>query len=133
MIARSAGPHHDCSAFIQACALPGAVYMTKVAREDAKSHFAFQTQLEVLDFIAHGGLQEPVFDNSTPLSKGPAQDIGRLVDAYTFSYGKKTVYLAFYLNFKNIWIVKSFHPPRLGERGVALSHYPFASLKEHKK
>jgi hypothetical protein len=132
-VSHKVAPHYDCLAFIRACAIRGAVRITKNARQDAKNHFNLDTESRALEFIANDGLQDLQFDNTNSLDKGPGQDIGKPVDGYTFRAGAKYGYLAFYLNFKGGWIIKSFHPPRVGERTGTLTHNPFLEkIKELK-
>jgi hypothetical protein len=133
MVSRSAGPHYDLKVVIKSCSKIGAVRFTKAAREDAKKHFRFNTEAQLIAFIANFGLVDLKFDNSNPLEKGPEQDIGKPVDGYTFKIGNQYGYIAFYYNFKDIWIIKSFHKPEVGECASTLMHNPFAILGEQRK
>lgn len=133
MVACSTGPRYDRSAFVRACSIPGGARIRKEAREDAKRYFDFETETRILGYIACGGLDDELqHDNTAPLENGPPQDIGRPVDGYTFRMGDKYVYIAFYVNFKGLWIIKSLHPPTVGERTPSLTYKAFASLEDLK-
>lgn len=133
MVACINGPHYNVLEFIKACKAKDAVWVWPTARNGARDSFSLFPDSKILGLIVNDKLPDRKFDNTAPLEKGPPQDIGKPVDAYTFSIGPKYVYIAFYKNFKNKWIIKSFHPPQYGERVPELTHNPFLELEELKK
>lgn len=129
MVARKNGSHYDISEFIKSCGAKNLVLITTAARKDAKFHFNLYPDSRILGFIANDELLDLQFDNFNLLEKGSPQDIGKPVDAYTFCMGPKYVYIAFYKNFKDEWVIKSFHPPKFGENVPTLTHNPFGLLR----
>lgn len=126
MVARQHGPHYVFSVFISCCKIIGKVKPTKAAREDAKLHYNLLTESELLDFLAHYDFVDLELDNSEFLDKSQDHEP---FDAYTFRINEKYVYLAFYQRTNGLWIVKSFHPPKVGDKAPALSHNPFGALR----
>lgn len=134
MVARTNGPYYNLSDFITACSSLGAVIIKTDARSDAERFFNLKPDSRIFGYIANGGLHNHKHDNTRPLEKGPPQDIGKPVDGYTFEDGpSKPGYIAFYFNFKNIWVIKSLHPPEVGEKAPPLTHTPFSALEVLKK
>ena len=84
------------------------------------------TETELLYFLAHYDFADLELDNSNQLDKSENHEP---FDAYTFSLGTKNVYLAFYQRANGLWIIKSFHPPKVGEKAPMLSHNPFGMLR----
>lgn len=128
MVARKSGPYYKLSAFISACRSQGTVLIWPTARTEAKQYFSLFPDNLICGIIYNDKLPNFEFDNTANLQKGPPQDIGKPVDAYTFSIGNKYVYIAFYKSHKGKWIIKSFHPPKVGERTATLTHNPFSIL-----
>lgn len=126
MVARQHGPHYKFSKFISCCKMAGKVKPTKAAREDAKEHFNLQTESELLNFLAHYEFVELELDNSEFLDKSQEHEP---FDAYTFKINEKYAYLAFYQRANGLWIIKSFHPPKVGDKAPSLSHNPFGILR----
>ena len=125
-------PKHKFETFRRACSIKGAVVVEKAVRAVAKDHFGLNTQQDILDLIAAGGLEQLQHKNTAPLSYGHQKNIGKMIDAYEFKIGHKSGYIAFHLNFLDNWVVKSFHPPTFGENSAALTHNPFRHLLENK-
>lgn len=126
MVARSHGPHYDFSELIANCKIVGKVKPTKTAREDAKQHYSLMTETELLSFLAHYDFVDLELENSDQLDKSQHHEP---FDAYTFRINAKYVYLAFYQRANGLWIIKSFHPPKVGEKAPSLSHNPFGMLR----
>lgn len=126
MVARQHGPHYDFSKFISCCKVVGKVKPTKAAREDAKLHFNLLTESELLKFLACYNFDDLELDNSELLDKSQDHEP---FDAYTFRINEKFVYLAFYQRANGLWIIKSFHPPKFGDKAPSLSHNPFGKLR----
>ncbi|ABQ27515.1 hypothetical protein [Geotalea uraniireducens] len=126
MVARSHGPHYNFSKFIASCKIVGKVKPNKASREDAKLHYSLMTETELLSFLAHYDFPDLELDNSEQLDKSPNHEP---FDAYTFRINDKYVYLAFYQRSNGLWIIKSFHPPKVGDKAPSLSHNPFGVLR----
>lgn len=126
MVARKHGPHYKFSKFKASCKIVGKVKPTKTAREDAKLHFNLMTETELLNFLAHNDFVDLELDNSELLDKSPDHEP---FDAYTFKINQKYAYLAFYQRANGLWIIKSFHPPEVGDKAPSLSHNPFGILR----
>lgn len=126
MVARQHGPHYDFSEFIACCKIVGKVKPTKAAREDAKLHFNLMTETELLYFLTHYDFVDLELDNSELLDKSQDHEP---FDAYTFKINEKYAYLAFYQRANGLWIIKSFHPPKVGNKAPSLSHNPFGVLR----
>ncbi len=109
----------------------------KTARADAKKHFSLNTQQDILDFIAARGLESLQHDNTDPLKFGHPKNIGKMVDAYEFKISdkisRKSGYIAFHLNFLDKWVIKSFHPPTIGENSAPLTYSAFSQLERKNK
>lgn len=130
MVAKSVGPDYDFGELVAACSVPGKVYVRKDAIEDAKK-FGLGTKNNILAFVANGIFEDLKHQNTDVLDFPP--DKGTTFDAYYFRIGPKYVYFAFYKNpTKDLWIIKSFHPPEHGENCPSLSHTPFAMLENLK-
>ncbi len=126
-------PHQVLTTFTRACSLKGAVIVKKVPRRDAKDHFSLYPESMLLEFIANGGLENIKPDDTSTLDYDPPNgtDVGKPVYSYTFKIGPKHGYIAFYVNSRDKWVVKSFHPPVYGRHGEAnkeLTHNPFQKL-----
>lgn len=105
-------PLHKFDTFRRACSMKGAVIVRKKARADASEHFDLYTETELLEFIAEGRLENVEHENTSTLDNCHPKDTGKTFDAYNFTIGpNKHGYIAFYINFRDKWEVKSFHPP----------------------
>jgi len=127
MLARHHDKKYDINKLIKACKKSGKVAVRKKAQDDAKL-LGFATQSHILSFLSKGELEDLEHDNTAELNDGP--DAGTTFDAYSFRVGPKYIYIAFYQRPNGVWIVKSFHEPRVGGRAPSLSHTPFAGLEE---
>jgi hypothetical protein len=130
MVARPRGPCYNISDLVRDCSVPGRVIVRKTAREEAKQ-FGFETQTRIIEFVSNGVFDEIDRDNTDKLDFGP--DTGILFDAYIFRIGPKYVYFAFYKRHTGIWVIKSFHPPEIGDKAPPLFYAPFKSLEGLKK
>lgn len=132
MLAKQQGPYYDLSVFVKACsAKRKIVFVRRAPRADAKSYFGLETEKRILGFLSQGEFVEIEHENTNTLDHDP--DKGVVFDAYTFKIGLKFVYFAFYKRSNGTWVIKSFHPPQVGEKSPPLTHTPFTILGENKK
>ena len=128
-------PKYDLNAFIRLCQTQEVpILITKQALADAKNDFNLWTKREILDFVACGGLENPVYINTKKVdldlisldSGSPARDSKSqgpdITDAYSFYSGYTYGYFSFFYSPKaNRWVIKSFHinlepdPKKLGD------------------
>jgi hypothetical protein len=103
-------PAYRFEEFVAACAGdPKGIYVRGEAMADAEKEFHLRTKEEILRFISNDGLENPKHRNTVPLEKNPEHPTPIDVDAYDFSSGKKTGYIAFYFRpGKKQWTIKSF-------------------------
>jgi len=105
------GPSYDLSDLINACARnKSGVRAIKGAVISARKDFNLKTEREIVDFIGAGGLQTPKFKNTDTWQNNPDPPPPIImVDAYTFSSGSISGYIAFLFQKKtDKWIIKSF-------------------------
>lgn len=133
MVARSRDPYYELSDLVKSCAIQSRVHLrkklvnvTKKAKDDAK-YFGLEPEPRIISFVSIGVFEEIKHDNTDILDHDP--DKGTPFDAYTFRIGPKYVYLAFYKRPNGVWIIKSFHIPRFGDRVPPLTHSPFKLLE----
>lgn len=131
MVAKSLGPFYKLSDFVRDCSTPGKAFVRKSAKADAKCFFDFETQERILSFLSKGDFDDIEHQNSDMLDHDP--DKGTPFDAYQFKIGPKYVYFAFYQRGNGNWVIKSFHPPHVGEKAPQLSHTPFKNVLERLK
>ncbi len=94
--------------FVQACR-NGTVIVWDKAMKTARDEFGLQTEQSVREFIAAGGLENPIHHNTRPLEKWKAPPPPPMIDSYKFSSGPKKGYAAFFKSpVTNKWILKSF-------------------------
>lgn len=130
MVVRSRGPCYDISDLVKDCSTPGKVVVRKKARQDAKC-YGFETQQRIIDFVSNDVFEDLEHQNTDVLDHEP--DKGTAFDAYVFRIGPKYVYFAFFKRPNGMWVIKSFHPPQVGEHASPLSHTPFRErLKDWK-
>lgn len=130
MTPQSHGPYYELLELCRACRNKGKVRARKKAKEDAKL-FNFETEKRLIDFISIGEFEELEHQNTGELDHDP--DKGIVFDAYIFRIGPKYVYFAFYRRNNGLWIIKSFHTPKVGGKASSLTHTPFKLLKDLNK
>ncbi|MGD0679744.1 MAG: hypothetical protein ABSC94_30535 [Polyangiaceae bacterium] len=95
------------SDLIEACRA-GQAGTSTGAQQTAREEFNLATKAEVLAFIANGGLESPVYENTAKWEHNPDPLVPIYVDSYEFTSGKKKGYIAFLLPVTKIWMIKSF-------------------------
>lgn len=130
MVARSRRLCYDFSELIADCSVPGRVFVRKKAKDHAKCHYNLETESRILGFLSLDDFPEIEHDNTDVLDEGP--DAGITFDAYTFKIGQKYVYFAFYRRPNGKWVVKSFHPPEVGDKAPSLCNNAFKLLENLK-
>lgn len=118
---------YDLDAFIAACNEDSQVQVSYDAGKDAQSQFGLSTKKALLDFIGHGGLEDRHFVNTRLWQNNPHPENPVMIDAYTFSSGRKRGYLAFRRTLppaSSKWLIKSFHVED------ASGYFPFEGLRQ---
>lgn len=108
--------HYDLQTFKTVCGSTGRhkdIELLGNVLKDAQAHYNLNQKADVLYAISDAldGFQ---FSNSAPWKNNPAPNVTIIVDSYNCHFREdksKHVYLAFmYMNTKNKWAIKSFHP-----------------------
>jgi hypothetical protein len=95
--------------FVAACATTTIwVHVTGGALETASAYFNLMTALAVQEFIGNGGLEHVAYIRTAPFENWRGPPPAPLVDSYRFQSGpSKRGYLAFFVNHKNQYVIKS--------------------------
>lgn len=103
-------PEYELDDFVRDCTKnPPTVFVTHGAMLTARSDFNLNTQANVLEFIANGGLEKPTYINKKEWENNPNKQVEIMVDAYAFFSGLIYGYIAFvYVAKTKKWIIKSF-------------------------
>ncbi|MES2217174.1 MAG: hypothetical protein V4501_02050 [Pseudomonadota bacterium] len=103
-------PEYELDDFVNDCAMgTSKVSVSHGAMSTARTDFNLGTQVNVLEFIANGGLEKPVFINKRVWDNNPDRNIVIMVDAYAFFSGLIYGYIAFvYVAKTERWLIKSF-------------------------
>lgn len=103
-------PSYILADFIKACGLgENHVFISEKARITAKADFNLNTQKQILDFIANGGIESPNLQNVKLWENNPDPDNPIWADAYDFFSGFQFGYIAFSFRPKiKKWNIKSF-------------------------
>lgn len=110
---------HSFSDFLKACAVPGAVVVTKSALDTVEQLGLSPTGDAVLEWILAGGIVNPQHLNTEPWRNNPdpewksrkSVDTVIWVDAFTCESGEDEVYFAYFFQPKTgKWMLKSMKP-----------------------
>jgi hypothetical protein len=103
-------PAYDIADLILCCdENPERVHLIGKTLEDAQNIFKLHTAPEIKKFIVNNGLEKLTFINTKRWKNNPNPRTPILVDAYEFETGKISGYIAFFMNKKGEWTIKSFH------------------------
>jgi len=104
-------PENKIEDLIKTCKeVPESVMIRKKAifcENGASEYFGLNTRSEIKMRIGEGMLENPVHQNTKELDTWNGSGPAPLVDAYGFHSGKKYGYIAYYINQKNKWEIKS--------------------------
>ena len=99
---------YDRQEFVQACREGTAIVWDK-AMQTARDELGLQTEESIREFIATGGLENPIYHATRALEKWKVPPPPPMVDSYKFSSGPKKGYIAFFQSpVTGRWILKSF-------------------------
>lgn len=103
-------PSYSIKKFTDACKQgQNKVYVTRGARETARTDFRLNTEKDILNFIGYGGLENLKFDHTKLWENNPEPNEPVMVDSYGFYSGSLFGYIAFMFREKTKkWIIKSF-------------------------
>jgi len=97
---------------------------------DARKYYKLHTKAELITYIADKGLERVSFFNKKKWEKNPNPDFVLYVYAYTFRSLHIPGYIAIIENKrKNIWLIKSFHPPENNNPNIGSIFPDFKKLK----
>ena len=114
-------PYNHFDKFKKACKRDRKnVILWRGALNDAEEFFNLRTETQLIEFIAHDGLEDLSHQNTKPWEKNPNPQNIIMVYAYTFRTMCQNGYIAIMENeLTKKWIIKSFKPST--NKSLALS------------